>query len=465
MPNVTPRLVVEIFEHPGYGGRAGYLIYPQRTMAEAGFPNGIRSARVYRGPGFGAGPNYRAVLFEQQNFAGRKLVLAPGYYPNLLDMSVNYSGVVGSVNFAPDVDLAGPTWGTIPVTVEVFDDVGFRGRKATILRDVANTHTTLGMADTIMSVRVTKGPDFPSSGAKVRLYEHIDFEGSYLEVVLTNTTQRKEIPDLSLIQMVGGQYASTYGRSISSVQIEGWASSGEFKVLVFNDEFGDAVMKPTWQWVAPTGGGVWSRNQGYLEMQVQPGRDLWHGNPPGQGGNMDAPRLLMEVSGDFAIETRIPVTPQLKEHGGLLVWKNPGRFLRLEKTSGPHGFAGDVRFEQHVNRVFSLVGRGQGLVNVRHLFLRIERKGNQFTGFAGPDGENWQNCGSTNVAMGDPVQVGLHALCPGSIPPTVTRFDYFRIYKRTGEGRAIGATPKAAGLEQQMSQTQRLLMMRRFMRQ
>jgi len=464
MPNVTPRLVVEVFEQPNYGGRVGYLVHPQRILADVGFPNSVRSARVFRGPGFGAGPNYRAIFHELPNFQGRKIVLGPGYYPNLLDVVTNHTGQVASINFAPDYDLAGPVWGTVPVIIEVFEATAFRGRKAVVLRDIANTHTQLGMADTIQSARVTKGPDFPSSGAKVRFYEHIDFDGPFLEVPLTNTTQKKEVPDLSMIQMVGGQYASTFGSSISSIQIEGWASSGEFSVMVFSDEFGDATMKPTWRWVAPTGGGVWSRNQGYLEMQVQPGRDLWHGNPPGQGGNMDAPRLVMDLNGDFALETRIPVTPQLKEHGGILVWKDPGRFLRLEKTSGPHGFAGDVRFEQHINRVFSLVGRGQGLVTVRHLFLRLERRGNQFTGFASADGQNWQNCGTSVVAMGDPVQVGLHALCPGSIPPTVTRFDYFRIYKRHGEGAHIGPSPRAAGLEQPMSQTQRLLMMRRLMR-
>jgi hypothetical protein len=464
MPNVTPRLVVEAFEHPRYGGRVGYLIVPQRELLAVGFPNGIRSARVYRGPGYPAGPNFRAVFFEQPNFQGRKLALGPGYYPNLVDMSDRFSGQAASVNFAPDLDIGGPVWGTIPLYVEVYEGVMFRGRKAVVLRDNANTHTTLGMADTIRSVRVLKGPNFPPQGAHVRLYEHIDFEGSYLEIAMTTASQRKEVPDLSLIQMVGGQYASTFGSSISSIQIEGWASSGQFTQLVFSDEFSDEQMRPTWRWVAPAGGGVWAARQGYLEMQVQPGRDLWHGNPPGQGGNMDAPRLVMDVQGDFAIETRIRVTPQLREHGGLLVWANPGRFLRLEKTSGPHGFRGDVRFEQHVQRVFSLVGRGAGLVNVRHLFLRLERIGNQFTGLASADGQNWQNCGATSVAMGNPVQVGLHALCPGNIPPTLTRFDYFRVYKRPGEGRAIGPTPVAAGLEQQMSPTQRLLMMRRLMR-
>ena len=174
-------------------------------------------------------------------------------------------------------------------------------------------------------------------------------------------------------------------------------------------------------------------------MKVEPGQDLWHGSPPGRGGNMDAPRLLMRTSGDFAIETRIKVSPELREHGGLIIWKGPWNFIRLEKTSGPHSFRGDVRFEQHVNRVFRLIGRGAGLREVREVYLRIERRGNRFTGLASEDGINWKICGETNVGMGDPVNVGLHALCPGNIPPTLTRFDYFRLLKRKGEmGRYLG---------------------------
>ena len=168
-------------------------------------------------------------------------------------------------------------------------------------------------------------------------------------------------------------------------------------------------------------------------MQAQPGQDLWHGSPPGRGGDMDAPRLLMEMEGDFAIECRLRVSPNLREHGGLLVWKSPNAFVRLEKTSGPHGFRGDVRFERHVNQVYSLIGRGPGLRNVRELYLRLERRGNLFSGYASSDGARWVSCGQSNIGMGNPVHIGMHALCPGNIPPTLTRFEYFRLFKRKSD--------------------------------
>jgi regulation of enolase protein 1 (concanavalin A-like superfamily) len=201
--------------------------------------------------------------------------------------------------------------------------------------------------------------------------------------------------------------------------------------MVFDDEFIGNDMRPEWRWEDPQGGGGWTERQGYLEMRTESGQDLWHG-PNGSGGDMTAPRLLMEVTEDFAIETRMRITPQLREHGGLIIWKNENQFLRLEKTSGPHAFRGDVRFERHVNRRFGLVARG-GMRNVRELFLRLERRGNQFTAYASEDAIHWKGVGVTRVAMGPRVQIGLHSISPGNIPPTLTRFDYFRLFKRRSE--------------------------------
>ena len=47
--------------------------------------------------------------------------------------------------------------------------------------------------------------------------------------------------------------------------------------------------------------------------------------------------------------------------------------------------------------------------------------------------------------MGDPVYVGMHALCPGNIPPTLTQFDYFRLFKRPSE--AAQYTPVIAEVD------------------
>lgn len=439
-----PRLVVQIFEHVNFGGRYAWVIGPIRDLREIGFENIISSCIVYKGPGYHQSPNYKVIFHEHPNFRGRKLILGPGYYPNFHDVTYNFPDRASSISFGDSLTSDGPVFGTIPLIVEVFSEPNFQGRRALVLRDISFTRD-IGMQDNIQSVRIFKGPDFPPGGARVIFYEHIDFEGAQLVIEMKPSDFRKEIPNLSLLPQ-------SFGNIISSIKIEGWTASTQFTELVFSDEFDGEELKPGWKWVDPKGGGSWSPRQGYLEMRCEPGQDLWWGHQ-GRGGNMDAPRLLRRIEGDFAIETRIQVTPQLREHGGLLVWADENAFLRLEKTSGAHAFRGDVRFERHVHRIYRLVGRAPGLARgIKQLYLRIERVGNQFTGYVSRDGVNWISCGTTSVGMPKTVWVGLHALAPGNIPPTLTRFDYFRIFKRPAEAgvpqRVEGAVtaPGMAGL-------------------
>ena len=422
MPAVIPRLIAEVFEHVNFGGRRACVFEPVEFTTLIGFQDNISSVKVYKGPGFRSSPNYKAIFHQHRGFQGKKLALGPGFYPNLHDVIYNFPDSISSISFGSMLETTGPEWGTVPVVVECYEHVDYGGRKITILRDIAHTGD-LGIHDSISSIKIFKGPDFPSYGTDIHFFEHIDFEGAKLSIRMEPSEYKKEIPNLHVLPQ-------NFADMISSVKIEGWSSSSEFTELVFDDEFIGNDMRPEWKWVDPGGGGSWSERQGYLEMRAEPGQDLWHGSPSGQGGDMDAPRLLMEVEGDFAIECRLRVSPDLREHGGLVVWKSPNAFVRLEKTSGPHGFRGDVRFERHVNRQYSLVGRGPGLRNVRELYLRLERRGNQFLGYASSDGTKWVSCGQTNVGMGNPVQIGMHTLCPGNIPPTLTRFEYFRLFKR-----------------------------------
>lgn len=421
-------LIVEVFQHVDFRGKNSFIVEPIPRTRRIGLNDQISSLRVYRGPNF-SNPNHKVILYEHPNFRGRKVAFGPGFYPNIHDSAYNFADRTSSINFGTMPIPVGPEWGTVPVIVECFENTGYRGKHITILRDIANLRDPQGgtwFEDRVSSLRITKGPNFPPHPMEVVFYEHPEYEGAKLAVSMNPSEFKKEIPNLHVLPQ-------SFGDSISAIKIEGWASSDEFSHVAYFDEFIGNQMNSEWQWEDPHGGGSWSERQGYLEMKVEPGQDLWHGSPPGQGGNMDAPRLLMRASGDFAIETRIKVSPQLREHGGIIVWKSPWRFIRLEKTSGPHAFRGDVRFERHVQRVFQLVGRGAGLRNVREIYLRIERRGTRFSGFASDDGINWKSCGDTHVGMGDPVNVGLHALCPGNIPTTLTQFDYFRLLKRKGE--------------------------------
>ena len=112
----------------------------------------------------------------------------------------------------------------------------------------------------------------------------------------------------------------------------------KFREIVFLDEFD--TLRPVWQWIDPRKdcrrelgrpqvGGILREREGWLEVHVGPNHDLWWG-PRGSGGNMDAPRMIQPISGDFAIEIKMTSSQQRKEHGGILVWKDENHYVRLD---------------------------------------------------------------------------------------------------------------------------------------
>jgi hypothetical protein len=424
-----PRLVVELYLDPDFQGPKVTVIDNIPNLAEWGFMKSISSAKIFRGPGYATSPSYKAILHEQRDFKGRQLILGPGYYPSLHDIAYDFGDMTASVSFGFSLTTAGPEYGTIPLIVEVFRDVDFRGTKSIVLRDVNHT-ANIGLHDAIGSLRVIRGPNFPATGCRAIFYEHIEFDGQQMVVGLGPLEYHKSLPNL----FTQPQF---FGNIISSIKLESWVSggTGKFRDIVFLDEFD--TLKPVWQWVDPRGdcvrqigqpmaGGILRQRSGWLELHVGPNHDLWWG-PDGRSGNMDAPRMLQPISGNFAVELKMTPSEQNKEHGGILIWKDTERFIRLDKTSALHGFRGDIRFETHVNRRYSAIGRGKH--NSVANFLRIERTGHEFQAYSSPDGQTWTTCGNATIVMNDPLMVGLHAMCPGNIPPTITRYDYFKIMR------------------------------------
>ena len=69
-----PRLVVEVFEHVNFRGRKVTLIDSIPNTTEIGAQDVISSIKIYKGPGFSASPNYKAIFHEHVNYQGRRLV-------------------------------------------------------------------------------------------------------------------------------------------------------------------------------------------------------------------------------------------------------------------------------------------------------------------------------------------------------------------------------------------------------
>jgi hypothetical protein len=84
----------------------------------------------YKGPGFNASPNYKAIFYEDVNYQGRKLVLPPGYYPSIHEIPYNFGDVISSVGFSPAAQTTPPDYGAIPIVIEAFRDLDFQGQKS-----------------------------------------------------------------------------------------------------------------------------------------------------------------------------------------------------------------------------------------------------------------------------------------------------------------------------------------------
>ncbi|MAF12151.1 hypothetical protein CMK11_17030 [Candidatus Poribacteria bacterium] len=419
MPPNLPRLVIEVFQNEWYGGRRGIVIEDTTDTAAIGFRRNISSVRIYKGPGYAAGANHKALFFQDVGYKGRALSLGPGHYQTLHDVSYNFGDVVRSIAIRAESAVDGPVWGTAPAVVDLYDGPWYRGVRTTIVRDEADMARRV--TNLARSVRVHKGPDCPPIGCRVQLFAQPLFEGEPFSIDVTPQESIVEIPDV-------GALPQEMPQTLGSVKIEGWTSSTEFSQVVFQDEFDGTRLREGWEWTDPREGAEWRERQGWLLLRVQPGQDLW------RDSNYDAPRLLRPATEDFSVETRLQITDETDPHGGLLVWFRENAFIRLEKTSAQHAFRGDIRFEQHTARGGEpLVGRGIGLAEARQLYLRIERRGNLFSGYASDNGVDWVSCGTAFASMGDPTRVGVHALCPGNMPPTATRFDYFKILKRPEE--------------------------------
>ena len=218
-----PRLVIEVFEHVNFQGRKITLIESIPNTSEIGAQDVISSIKIYRGPGFNASPNYKAIFHEHANYQGRRLVLAPGFYPNIHEIPYNFGDAITSISFSPAAHPTPPEYGAVPVIIEVFRDVDFSGQRSVIMRDVSSMFE-IGMNDTISSVRIQRGPSFPFSGCQIAFYEHVNFEGRKLNLDLNSREFQKSVRNLRSLP-----HSQSFSDIVSSLKI---VPLGVFRVLI-----------------------------------------------------------------------------------------------------------------------------------------------------------------------------------------------------------------------------------------
>ena len=138
-------------------------------------------------------------------------------------------------------------------------------------------------------------------------------------------------------------------------------------------------------------------------------------------GRTNAPRILREVSGDFAAQIKISakfatapaslVTGRRPyQSAGLLVWQDSGTYVRFELA---HMMVGDqtmdfASLELRRDGLFEIPGYAETHpLQGSEVFLRIERHGDQITASESSNGAEWKPVGSLTLSLPKGIQVGV----------------------------------------------------------
>jgi hypothetical protein len=207
------------------------------------------------------------------------------------------------------------------------------------------------------------------------------------------------------------------------------------------EEFTGEGWHPALTWQDATGRTRVDRatRPGWLGLDPPEDCDLW------PEIDLNAPRLVATVRGDFVLQTRVELGHQAAVSAGLLVWRDERHFARLELRPmlwwrDDQHFAGQAlrstRWERAAVSLhacvagrFRLIGRGH--CERRPMWLRLERVGEELRGLCSADGERWLAAGSVRLPRGETEQVGLAAIQRG--PISRAWFDQLLIWQGADE--------------------------------
>ncbi len=190
----------------------------------------------------------------------------------------------------------------------------------------------------------------------------------------------------------------------------------------FADDFDLAVLHKRWRWHAPSGGEYSLKdNRGWLRISLpkrKGGFNHWH-------GVFDAPMLLTDVEGNFAIQTRMRLVKYADAnfHTGLVV-AHSTKYLTI---FGP--YCSPALWKMKRPEIW-LERTGEGRLAVApmksdEISLRVEVRGYELVAFCGAEGD-WRRVATMRLWF-KPTMVGLIAKTWGDESELAVDFDYFKL--------------------------------------
>jgi len=179
---------------------------------------------------------------------------------------------------------------------------------------------------------------------------------------------------------------------------------------VWRDEFSAEALDGRWSWVRedPTHWSLSDRG-GFLRITSQQGGLLY--------GSNNARNLLLRdtPAGDFDVETRVFFTPgENYQMAGLLLYEDDDNFLMLNRTycgfPPPACVGNGIYFDLEENGASVGPDLLMTMASSDEAYLRVERRGNVYSGYASEDGQGWTLVGQLTASSEfRPTQIGLIA--------------------------------------------------------
>jgi class 3 adenylate cyclase/tetratricopeptide (TPR) repeat protein/regulation of enolase protein 1 (concanavalin A-like superfamily) len=235
-----------------------------------------------------------------------------------------------------------------------------------------------------------------------QFYAHIDRHEAFFE--FCEQTKQRE--------------AFQFRSSLRYWHLQDALPSESFPQIKWQALFDSSTIPSEWQWIDPHGKSSYEiTSPGILELKTP----LWNRTPL---SNSDCPRLLRDISGDFAVEVKIVgITDGGCQIGGLLIWASESNFLSFGKGNN-RGFEFN---ELYLKDQDDIIGRGW--LPFEELNLRIERSGNLVSSLCSIRGEKWKRCGVVDFLAEDPIQVGIYVGFPVKDTKSFLRFTDFKLYQ------------------------------------
>jgi regulation of enolase protein 1 (concanavalin A-like superfamily) len=159
-------------------------------------------------------------------------------------------------------------------------------------------------------------------------------------------------------------------------------------------------------------------------------------------GQVNAPRVMQDVSGDFTVWVKVvgtlrpapagTIPGRLPFHGaGLLLWQDRNTYVRLERAAvnrdgiiQPYGML-ELRLNGAIGSSLTMP------IADADTHLRLERRGNTLLGAVSQDGVAWNPFDPMTVALPPAVQVGVDAV-NSSAQPLKVQFEEFKLTRAAG---------------------------------